>query len=196
MKKSIKWVSVIVSLFLILSNCWIVFSTSDRVISDTRELIGTEVGLVFGTSHKLIGGDPNPFFENRMIAAYELVRSGKVEKLILSGSSDSIYYHEPRAMEKSLLDMGLSEEQLLLDDQGIRTLHSIARLRDIHGYNQVVLITQKYHGYRALFLADRLGVEAVCYEAATPMKENHVMALLREIFARAKAVLDVYVLNA
>ncbi|UXP31680.1 YdcF family protein [Reichenbachiella agarivorans] len=180
--------------FLIFCNVWIIGQTTDRIYADSRQLIGAEVGLVFGTSSKLIGGDPNPFFTKRMIAAAELIKSGKVEKLILSGSRDSVYYNEPVQMQEALVALGVSKDQLILDDSGNRTLASVARLRDIYGYEQCVMITQQYHAYRCLFIADELGIQAECYQAATPEIFEHKKAILRELFARTKAVIDLYLL--
>jgi len=195
MIKLLKWSAAGLVALLVMSNVWIISTTSTRLVRDTRQLHGAQIGLVFGTSKLLKNGDPNPFFENRMEAAYQLLLSGKVDKLLLSGSHDSIYYNEPRAMKAVLLRMGANEADLILDQQGSRTFHSLVRLRDIYGYHRCILVTQQYHAYRSLFLANYLGVDAVCYVAKTPEKRNHLRALSRELLARTKAILDVYVLR-
>ncbi|PIB35318.1 hypothetical protein BFP72_07855 [Reichenbachiella sp. 5M10] len=180
--------------FLIFCNVWIIGETSDRVYADSRQVIGAEVALVFGTSSKLVGGDANPFFVNRMKAAVELYKSGKVEKLLLSGSRDSIYYNEAQMMEEFLIEEGVPQSSILLDDHGDRTLESIERLRDVYGYTQCVMVTQQYHAYRCIFIADKLGIQAECYQAQTPEIFEHKKAILRELFARTKAILDLYLL--
>ena len=158
--------------------------------------MGAEIGIVLGTSKKLSNGEPNPFFDHRIEAAATLIRSGKVEKLLLSGSKDSIYYNEPNYMKSALLTRGVKESQIVLDPNGDRTLQSLARLRDIYGFDQCIVVTQKYHAYRTLFLADHLGIDSSCFVADSPNFGSHFEAILREIFARSKAVLDVYVLES
>lgn len=192
--KYLFFASLLVAAFLVFCNVWIIGQTGDRITEDTRELVGAEVGLVFGTSSKLVGGTPNPFFQNRLKAAVELLKSGKVEKLLLSGSKDSVYYNEPAMMKEALLELGISEQQLILDDYGDRTLESLARMRDIYGIESCVMVTQQYHAYRCLFLADHLGISAECYSAKTPEIFEHKKAILRELFARTKAVIDLYLI--
>lgn len=175
-------------------NVWIVGSSHQGIIHNSRELIGAEVGLVFGTSQHQVNGSSNPFFSHRVESAKELLNSGKVEKLVLSGSKDSIYYDEAEAMKEALIEQGIDGNVLVLDKYGNRTIESLARLKDIYGYNQCILITQEYHAYRCLFIADKLGLHAQCFVAKTPDKQDHIWALMRELLARTKAVIDLYVL--
>ncbi|MEO9802084.1 MAG: ElyC/SanA/YdcF family protein [Reichenbachiella sp.] len=194
MLKTIKWLVVSVLSFIVICNVWIVGTTYHGVIEDSRELRGAEVGLVFGTSQHQVKGGSNPFFLHRVESAKQLLQTGKVEKLILSGSKDSIYYDEAEAMKAALIQQGINAEVLLLDKHGNRTIESLTRFRDVYGYNQCILITQEYHAYRSLFIANRLGLDAQCYIAETPDRRAHVWALLRELLARTKAVIDLYIL--
>ena len=195
-KKLIKILVLSLLAFVAMSNFWIVFSTSDRLISNTRQLIGAEVGLVLGTSKSLSSGEANPFFDGRVEAAATLMRSGRVEKLILSGSKDSIYYNEAQDMMDALVDKGIKKSQLILDSEGDRTLYSLSRLKEVHGFDQCIIVTQKYHAYRSIFLADYLGIEATCFVAESPNFGEHAKSILREVFARTKAIIDVYLLES
>ncbi len=195
MKKLLQWTLIIGISLIVFSNFWIIQHTHQSIVTDTRELLGAETGLILGTSNKLQNGEENPFFKYRMLAAAELIKSGKVEKLLLSGSSDDQYYDEPDDMKEALLALGVSSDQLILDNNGDRTLYSIARLRDIYGMNECIIVTQKYHAYRALFIAEHLGVEAKCYVADSPAFTDHLSAILREVFARTKAIIDLFILR-
>ncbi|MEP2024307.1 MAG: ElyC/SanA/YdcF family protein [Reichenbachiella sp.] len=195
MLKAIKWFIISAFSFIVLCNVWIVGTTHNGIIKDSRMLIGSEVGLVFGTSQHQVNGEPNPFFNHRVESAKQLLNAGKVEKLILSGSKDSIYYDEAEAMKEALVAQGIDANDLILDKYGNRTIESLARLRDVHGYNQCILITQEYHAYRCLFIAEKLGLHAQCFVAETPDKRSHIWALLRELLARTKAVADLYILS-
>ncbi|MCV9386109.1 SanA/YdcF family protein [Reichenbachiella ulvae] len=183
--------ALLTTAFVLFCNFWIIGETKDRISMDTRELVGAEIGIVFGTSNKLIGGADNPFFYNRVNTAAQLIKSGKVEKLLLSGSRDSIYYNEAEMMKAALIDLGVSQNRLILDDNGDRTLESLARMRDVYGVESCVVVTQQYHAYRCLFLADHLGISAECLAAKTPEIVEHKKAILRELFARTKAVIDI-----
>lgn len=195
MLKTIKWLIICTFSFIVVCNVWIVGSTHQGVIDDSRELIGAEVGLVFGTSQHQVNGTSNPFFQHRVESARQLLKTGKVEQLILSGSKDSIYYDEAEAMKEALVEQGIEPGKLILDKYGNRTIESLARLRDVYGYNQCILITQEYHAYRCLFIAEKLGLQAQCFVAKTPDKQDHIWALLRELLARTKAVIDLYILQ-
>ncbi len=196
MKKLLWMLGAALALFVLFTNFWIIFDTSDRLLTNTRQILGAEVGLVLGTSKSLSNGESNPFFDKRIEAAVTLYRSGKVEKLLLSGSKDSIYYNEAIDMKEALVKKGVKASAVILDANGDRTLSSLARLRDIHGFDQCVIVTQKYHAYRALFLADHLDIEATCFIAESPDFGEHIKAILREVLARTKAVLDVYVFES
>lgn len=196
MLKILKWIIMSILAFITICNVWIVGSTHHGIIEDSRELIGADVGLVFGTSQHQVNGSSNPFFSNRVASAKQLLNTGKVEQLVLSGSKDSIYYDEAEAMKAALIDQGIDAEVLILDKYGNRTLESLSRLKHVYGYNQCILITQEYHAYRCLFIADKIGLHAQCFIAKTPDKKSHIWALMRELLARTKAVIDLYILSS
>lgn len=180
-------------LFLLGSNIWIVKSTESRVITDSSKLPDHRVALVLGTSHKLVGGKPNPFFEKRMDTAAGLFNEGKIDQFLLSGDNRTRYYNEPNEMRKALIARGVPASAITLDYAGLRTLDSVVRSKKIFGQNQLTIITQPFHSYRALFISDFYGIAAVAMVAGEPDPESAVKVRIREYFARAKAVLDLYV---
>src|SRR5688572_26426818 len=101
--------SLLVFFILLLSVCniWIVKSTENRIYSDLSRLPDHRVGLVLGTSHRSIGGGPNPFFQNRIETAAELFRLGKIDHFILSGDNSTMFYNEPMEMRKALILKGV-----------------------------------------------------------------------------------------
>lgn len=181
--------------FLIVCNVWIVKSTESHVYEDLHELPAHRVALVLGTSHKLAGGKANPFFEKRMETAAELYRLGKIDHFILSGDNRSRFYNEPVAMRKALMKLGVPESAITLDYAGLRTLDSVVRSQKIFGQDRITIITQPFHSYRALFISQYYGIDAVAMVAEEPDFEYSFKVRLREYFARTKAVLDLYVLK-
>jgi len=176
-----------VLLFLIICNFWVVFSTSSDVYSDEGHLPDHRMALVLGTSYR------TTYFEKRMETAATLFRGGKIDHFILSGDNRSVYYNEPVEMRKALVKKGVPVDAITLDYAGLRTLDSIIRCKQIFGQNKITIITQPFHSYRALFISNYYGIDAVAMVTDEPDFENSVKVRVREYFARSKAVLDLYV---
>ncbi len=180
---------------VVLANIWVVMSTEADVYLDHHQLPDNKIALVLGTSQKLVNGSPNPFFDNRIQAAAALYKEGKVDHFILSGDNRSRYYNEPLAMKKALMKLGVPDSAITLDYAGLRTLDSVVRSKEIFGQNKIIIITQPFHSYRALFISHYYGIDAVALVAKEPDQEEATKVYFREYFARAKAVLDLYVLK-
>jgi len=176
-------------------NVWIVESTSSRVFDDLTKLPNHRMALVLGTSHKTVEGEANPFFEKRIEMAAMLYKLGKVDHFILSGDNRSMFYNEPRQMRKALINKGVPATAITLDYAGLRTLDSIVRCKEIFGQEKIIIITQPFHSYRALFISNYYNLDAVAMVAGEPEFEYSVKVRIREYFARTKAVLDLYVLK-
>jgi SanA protein len=186
-----------VVLFLILAttNFWVVKSTESEVLTDYKLLPDSGIALVLGTSHRMIDGSPNPFFHNRMATAAELYKEGKIIHFIVSGDNRTKYYNEPAEMQKALIKLGVPSSSITLDYAGLRTLDSIVRCKEIFGQSKIIIITQPFHSYRALFISNFYDVNAVALAAEEPAQEAAPRVYLREYFARTKAILDLYILR-
>jgi len=186
---------LILIVLVIVSNLWVVLSTQSKVLSDQQELQPDGVALVLGTSHRMLSGVPNPFFANRITTAADLYSSGKVVHFILSGDNSTRYYNEPAEMKKALMKLGVPESAITLDYAGLRTLDSIVRCKEIFGQNNIIIITQPFHSYRALFISNYYQMNAVALVAKEPSQQIALQVYIREYFARTKAILDLYVLG-
>jgi SanA protein len=187
------WAAAVFLILLLASNLWVVWSTRSKVFSDVDSLPVNNVAVVLGTSNKLINGSPNPFFHNRIKMAVTLYETGKVRHLIVSGDNRSRYYNEPLEMKKALVESGVPDSVITLDYAGLRTLDSIVRCKEIFGQDTITIVTQPFHCYRALFISSYYDMNAVAVMAQEPILESNVY--FREYFARAKAILDLYVLK-
>ncbi|MBX2962883.1 MAG: YdcF family protein [Cyclobacteriaceae bacterium] len=196
-RRVVVWVTALIILLFIAANLWVVMSTTSRVFDDVDALKEKEhrVALVLGTSHKLVGGRANPFFDHRMDRASELYHAGQIDHFILSGDNRTKYYNEPHEMRKALIARGVPAEKITLDYAGLRTLDSVVRSKEIFGQNKLIIITQSFHSYRALFICDYFGMDAIAMSAEEPELESAFKVRIREYFARVVAVLDLYVLN-
>lgn len=197
-KKVLKWALIAAGLVfcvLLASNIWVVKSTEEDVFTNFNDVPGATVALVLGTSNKLTNGLPNPFFNNRIATAATLYKEGKVTHFILSGDNRTIYYNEPSEMRKALLKWGVPDSVITLDYAGLRTLDSIVRCKEIFGQDKIIIITQPFHSYRALFISHYYNMDAVAIIAQEPIEEAAFKVYFREYFARTKAILDLYILK-
>jgi SanA protein len=185
----------IVMAFILFANVWIIGSTRDQVI-DIQELDSElRTILILGTSYNTVDGEKNEFFQDRMITASTIYEKGMATEMILSGSTTK-YYNEPVAMRKSLNELHVPDSILIDDDGGLRTLDSVIRCKELFKKNEVIIITQRFHAYRALFISNFYDLDAVVVITQTEVTTNSMGVLLREFLARPLAVLDLYVLHS
>lgn len=177
-------------------NEWIVRSTRQFVFTDKAALPQNDVALVLGTGKLLRGsGRINPHFRKRIEAAAELYHAGKVKHLLLSGDNHIAGYDEPTDMAEALLALDVPPSAMTLDYAGFRTLDSVVRAKKVFGQSQVTIVTDDFHAARSVFLARHEGLDAVAYCSAKVSTRFSARSRVREVGARVKAALDVYVLN-
>lgn len=182
-------------LLILFANLWIYFTTKGQLFESYDQVPASDVALVLGTSPKLMSGGPNPFFYERMKVAAELYAKGKVKKILVSGDNATKYYNEPGKMYEALRKLGIPKEDITLDYAGFRTLDSIVRCKKIFGQNNIIIITQPFHSHRALFISNYYDMNAVAL-AETNIPDNFSYKVkIREHFARALAVWDLYVVH-
>jgi SanA protein len=176
-------------------NAWILIDTFKHVYSDTETVPFNSVGMVLGTSRMTRTGNPNQHFVTRMDAAAELYHSGKIRHIILSGDNMTRYYDEPKAMKAELLLRGVPDFSMTLDTAGFRTFDSVVRLKQVFGVNSCTIISEKYHVHRAVFISRHHDLDAIAYAADDVPFFYGLRSRSREILARVKAVLDIYLLD-
>ncbi|MCG7497150.1 YdcF family protein [Vibrio sp. Of7-15] len=179
---------------MLLIDTTISFQGSDRVFQNIDDLPERDVALVLGTS-KYIGRQLNPFYQYRIDAAIKLHQLKRVKNFLLSGDNAHRSYNEPWTMKRDLLKAGIEDKNITLDYAGFRTLDSIVRAKEVFEANHFVIISQKFHCERALFIANHYDIDSVCLAVPSPEGLANMKIRMREILARTKAVLDLYVLN-
>jgi SanA protein len=162
------------------------------VTSELREVPEMKVGLLLGTSRNLGNGKPNAFFFNRIAAAVDLYKNGVIQYILVSGDNSSADYNEPKDMRDELVLRGVPIGAIWLDYAGFRTLDSVIRARDVFGQHRYVVISQRFHNERAVFLARASGIEAYGYNAHEVRAYNGFKTKFREFFARGKVYIDLW----
>ncbi len=191
------WLGLLIGLFfgiVLFCNLWIKNTTKHQVINNIEEMPEHDIGLVLGTTRRLRGGYKNPYFYNRIEAAFQLYQAGKVKHLIVSGDNRYLTYNEPVDMKKALMERGIPEESITLDYAGFRTLDSVVRCWAVFQQKKFTIISQQFHNYRALYIANYYELETVAF-SAQEVRTGATKMIMREWLARCKAVLDLYILK-
>ncbi len=133
-------------------------------------------------------GELSSMLEDRMLTGVELVHAGVSDTLLVSGDHRTDAYNEVDAMKRFAVEHGVPSERVFQDHDGYSTYDSISRLKKIYGAGRVVIVTQEYHLYRALYLAEKLGMEAVGVAADRQSYQKQSFRDVREVLARCKDV--------
>ncbi|MDD2547905.1 MAG: ElyC/SanA/YdcF family protein [Candidatus Pacebacteria bacterium] len=181
MKKYIIYFLTIILLIFVGINILILDYT--KYIYSLEDISKTEVGLVLGAS-VLSNKRLSNAFKERLDATLELYFNQKINKILVSGDNRTKYYDEVNTAKKYLLENGVLEEDILLDHAGIKTFDSILRAKKVFNIDEAIIISQKSHLARALYIASELDLNAQGYSAGLGQSK-------REFFARLKAFLDV-----
>jgi len=179
-----------------LSSVWIVYTTQSRVYDDLAAVPSRDVGLVLGARRTTPDGRwTNPHFAHRIEAAAALYHAGKVKRLLVSGDNHVRGYDEPSDMRDALVAAGVPADVVLLDYAGFRTLDTVVRADKVFGQTRLMIISERFHNYRALFICRHYGIDAVAFNARPVSLRVSRWPAVREWLARVKVVLDLYVLR-
>ena len=181
--------------FVAFCNVWVTASTQGRIYRMPEETPSNAVGVVLGTNKNFAPNRPNLHFTNRIEAAVRLYKAGKVDHLLVSGAHNSEFYNEAADMAKALQAQGVPESAITRDESGFRTLDSVVRAQRIFGQRRYTVISDDFHVARAVFLARRYDQDPIGFASEHVRTSISAKTQLREVFARCKAVLDVYVLH-
>ncbi len=169
---------------------WISYCTSKRIYTSIDKVPGCRVGLVLGCRKGTL------YFSKRIQAAVELYRSGKVDYLLVSGDNHVIYYNEPADMRDALMLYGVPRNRIVMDFAGFRTLDSVVRAKHVFRITDMVVVSQRFHLERALYLAYHNGIRAVGYCADdVPQSYDGGRTMIREVGARVMAIIDLKILG-
>ena len=178
--------------FVLISNLIIFYHSSDKLITNPREIENRKAVLLLGTNKVTQSGKANLYYYARIEAVVELYKSGKVKKIIISGDRSSKEYNEPKDMMRDLVRRGVPRRLIILDPAGFRTLDSIVRLKFENRITDAIIVSQKFHVERALFLSWFYNIQAKAYVAKGNMTNQMVK---RELFAKPKVLMDLFLFN-
>ena len=172
-------------------DAYTVLSTRESILTvdEAAELDGVDCIIVLGCKVQS-DGSPSHMLNDRLEVGvdvyYRLAENGKGSKLLMSGDHGTDEYNEVYTMKRFAIAEGVESSEIFMDHAGFSTYESIYRAKEIFGVDKIVIVTQKYHLYRALYIAKALGVEAYGVSADLRTYVGQVKFSAREILARNK----------
>jgi len=194
----LKWIFLlfIVGIITLYSIDRYIANVGNNMYSSTKDVPRKKAALLLGTAKYMKGGGKNYFYTYRIRAAVALWKAGKVKAIVVSGDNGTKYYDETTTMYDDLVKAGIPGKYISKDHAGFRTLDSIVRAEAIFDLKDYIIISQKFHLERALFIAQSKGQEAIGFVAKDiPNTAAAYKMKAREYLARAKAFLDIYILH-
>ncbi|MFF1834126.1 vancomycin high temperature exclusion protein [Streptomyces sp. NPDC058231] len=165
------------------------YTTADARVRTTAEAPAQQVAVVFGAG--LRDGKPSAYLANRLRAAAELYRDGKVRVVLVTGDNSREDYDEPDAMRAFLVAHGVPDRRVVSDFAGFDTWDSCVRAKKIFGVDRAVLVSQGFHIRRAIALCRAAGIDAYGVGVDARHDVTWYYGGTREMFAAGKAALDV-----
>ena len=169
-------------------NFYMILSAANQIVAP-EAIASTEIApqciLVLGAG--VTGsGSPSPMLKDRLDTALLLYDEGYCSRLLLSGDHGKQYYDEVSAMLNYCLERGVPEEDIFLDHAGFSTYESVVRAKEIFEVEEMIVVTQRYHLYRALYICERAGIKAVGVSATVTDYRGQWARDKREFLARNK----------
>jgi SanA protein len=180
---------ILIAALVAAANIYVLKSTGSRMLTPERADVSKTAIIVLG-ARVYENGDPSNQLEDRLIVASELYKNGFGRKVLVSGDHGRTTYDEVNAMRDYLLSRGVRSSDIFLDHAGFRTYDTMVRAKKVFLVNDAYVVTQRYHLPRSVFLARRAGIDAHGVIADRRRYRNRVRDNIREILARAWAVID------
>lgn len=181
-------------IFFVLIQLYVDTYSKPYIFTDEEKISHCQAVMVLGAS-VYSDGTPSPILKERLLKAYEIYKDEKADKIIVSGDHGTKDYDEVNTMKNYLLNLGVKDEDIFMDHAGFDTYDSMYRAKEIFKISSLIVSTQNFHIKRAVYIANKLGLEAYGYPCED--KESYNMAYLnaRESLAKVKAVCETDILK-
>lgn len=187
----IVWMCLAGGLFCGLANISVIRMAKKRIVGPNALSEGAVDCIIVPGARVYEDGTPCAVLRDRLDTAIDLYRAGVSDRLLLSGDHGTVDYDEVTVMKDYALKAGVREEDIFLDHAGFSTYETMYRAASIYGATSCVVVTQRYHLYRAVYLADRMDMEVYGVEADRGARPRMMQYWPREVLARMKDVLFV-----
>lgn len=174
---------ILVSTLAINQNIYL--KTKNKIVTEQSEKIeNVDCILILGAG--IWNNRPSPMLEDRLLQGISLYQKGFASKIIMSGDHGRENYDEVNIMKEFAIERGVNSEDIFMDHAGFSTYESIYRAKEIFGAKKMIIVTQEYHLYRALYIAQQFDIET--YGVASNPREymGQFAREVREWLARDK----------
>lgn len=167
-------------------NCYVVLSINNKIIKDDnyKKLENIQCIIVLGAGIRK--DKPSPLLQDRLDKAIELYFEGIAPKIIMSGDHGREDHDEVNVMKNYAIEKGVKSEDIFMDHAGFSTYDTMYRAKEVFGVEKAVIVTQKYHIYRSVYIANRLGIDAYGVPAEDIKHQWAIYREFREVLARNK----------
>ena len=179
-------VIAVIVLIVLGINLYVRLSTKKQIIKENEYANLSDIDCIIILGAGIWGDKPSPMLEDRLLEGIKLYQNNVSDKIIMSGDNGKEEYNEVEIMKNYAKEKGIPSENIFMDHAGFSTYESIYRAKEIFEAKKVVIVTQKYHLYRALYVANQLGLEAYGVGADPRQYVGATYREIREILARDK----------
>lgn len=189
MKKMIKILLIISTLLVaivFIINFFVKATTKKQILTESEATKLEDVDCILVLGAGVVGDRPSHMLEDRLLQAISLYENNVSSKIIMSGDHGRKEYDEVNIMKDFAIEKGIRSENIFMDHAGFSSYESIYRAKEIFKAKKIVIVTQEYHLYRSLHIANQLGIEAYGVGADPRQYVGQAYRELREILARNK----------
>ena len=189
MKKVFKYILIVIIIIILIVfgiNIYVKVTTKKQIIKleDCLKIGEFDCIIVFGAG--VWGDKPSPMLEDRLKEAISLYKNNVASKILMSGDHGTKGYDEVNIMKQYAIDAGIPSEDIFMDHAGFSSYDTIYRAKEIFKAKKVIVVTQKYHIYRTLYIANQLGIEAYGVNSDSREYRGQTYREIREVLARNK----------
>ena len=154
---------LIAVLFII--NYFVKATTKQQILTENEAAKLEDIDCIVVLGAGIWGNKPSHMLEDRLLQAISLYEKNVSAKIIMSGDHGRKEYDEVNIMKDFAIEKGVLSENIFMDHAGFSSYESVYRAKEIFGAKKIVIVTQKYHLYRSLYIANQLEIEAYGVEA-------------------------------
>lgn len=172
---------------------YVQFSHLDEMVNAFNDLKPAPYAIILGASVKS-DGTPSDALYDRIVMGSELIKAKKVSTLLMTGDGGGFHINEVAAMKRVAMDLGVNEQDIIVDGQGYRTYESCKRAKQVYDIQEAIIVTQRFHLARSLYLCDAFGIKSqgIAADRQDYQKENFF--ILRDLASSFKAWWDIHVI--
>lgn len=195
MKKIVKRITAVIliiafvfAVFIFGTNAYVMLSAKGQILNEDG-IKGSNYDCILVLGAGVRGSKPSPMLRDRLLEGIALYKKGCAEKIIMSGDHGRTDYDEVNVMKTFAIENGVPSEDIFMDHAGFSTYESVYRAQYIFSAKKIIIVTQKYHLYRALFISKKLGLDAVGVNSDPQYYSGQKLRDIREAAARSKDTL-------